>query len=182
MRPDWYVANLHKWYYVPRGCGFLWAAPGRQETLAPLVLSWDIDQGFPASFDWTGTRDPTPWLSIPAAFAFMDRYGEAEVRAHNHRLVRAGAALLASAWGVDITTPEHMTGSMVLVPLPHDLPHPLDEAGRLQLEQDLALKHNVVAAVTCTTASRHYLRVAANIYNDLGDFNRLTQAVDTLRT
>jgi isopenicillin-N epimerase len=26
---DWYVANLHKWYFVPRGCGFLWAAPDR---------------------------------------------------------------------------------------------------------------------------------------------------------
>ena len=45
---DWYVGNLHKWYFAPRGCGFLWAHPDRRERLAPTVLSWDIDKPFHA--------------------------------------------------------------------------------------------------------------------------------------
>ena len=28
---DWYVGNLHKWYFAPRACGFLWAAPAAQD-------------------------------------------------------------------------------------------------------------------------------------------------------
>ena len=87
---DWYVGNLHKWYFAPRGCGFLWAHPDRRERLAPTVLSWDIDKPFPHSFEWTGTRDPSAWLSTPAAFDFMDRFGEANVRKHNHDLVMEG--------------------------------------------------------------------------------------------
>ena len=36
---DWYVANLHKWAFVPRSSGFLWAAPERQATVHPAVIS-----------------------------------------------------------------------------------------------------------------------------------------------
>src|SRR5262249_2998020 len=72
LKADWYVGNLHKWYFVPRGCGFLWAAPGREDRLMPNVLSWDICQAFPSNFAWTGTRDPSNWLVVPAAFDFMD--------------------------------------------------------------------------------------------------------------
>ena len=43
---DWYVANLHKWYFVPRGCGLLWAAPDRRDGLVPNVLSWRSSGNF----------------------------------------------------------------------------------------------------------------------------------------
>ena len=62
---DWYVANLHKWAHAPRSCGVLWAHPNRQAGLHPPVLSWGLDKGFTAEFDWVGTRDPTPWLAAP---------------------------------------------------------------------------------------------------------------------
>ena len=58
LHADWYVANLHKWYFVPRGCGFLWAAAGARTGLLPNVLSSDIAYSFPYNFGWTGTRDP----------------------------------------------------------------------------------------------------------------------------
>src|ERR1700722_1025980 len=85
---DWYVGNLHKWYFVPRGCGFLWAAPERRNGLMPNVLSWDGAYPFPSNFAWTGTRDPSNWLTVPTAFDFMDRFGESAVRQHNHKLIR----------------------------------------------------------------------------------------------
>jgi isopenicillin-N epimerase len=40
LKADWYVGNLHKWYFVPRGCGFLWAAPDREHRLMPNVLAF----------------------------------------------------------------------------------------------------------------------------------------------
>jgi len=101
---DWYVADLRKWYSVPRGCGFLWAAPQRQAGLVPAILSSHASRRFPGSFEWAGTRDPTPWLSIPESFDFMDCLGEDAVRAHNHSLIRDAMALLANAWKVNIGT------------------------------------------------------------------------------
>ena len=36
---DYYVGNLHKWSFAPRGCGFLWVAGQHQANIAPLVTS-----------------------------------------------------------------------------------------------------------------------------------------------
>jgi len=177
LKADWYVGNLHKWYFVPRGCGFLWAAPGREERLMPNVLSWDIGQRFPLNFAWTGTRDPSNWLAVPAAFDFMDRFGESTVRDHNHRLLQDGAAVLADLWGSHVTTPDQMTAAMTLIPAPDGLPYPGTEQGRNRLEIDLRDKHNIVVNPAFAHNSRIWLRMSAQIYNTIEDFQKLGHAV-----
>ena len=144
LNADWYVANLHKWYFVPRGCGFIWAAPGRRSGLRPNVLSWDIDYPFPSNFGWTGTRDPSSWLAIPAAFDFMDRFGESVVRQHNHELIRAAVARLAEMWKFRVTTPDAMTAAMTLVPAPEGLPYPATDEGRARFEVDLKDQYKIM--------------------------------------
>jgi isopenicillin-N epimerase len=67
---DWYVGNCHKWLMAPRGSGFLWASPAKRADTHPLVISHGYAQGFAAEFDWVGTRDPTAWLTVPAAIDF----------------------------------------------------------------------------------------------------------------
>src|SRR4029450_10711320 len=52
---DWYCANLHKWAWAPRSCGILWAAPEQREHLHPAVISWGLDHGMTAEFDFVGT-------------------------------------------------------------------------------------------------------------------------------
>jgi isopenicillin-N epimerase len=178
---DWYVANLHKWYGVPRGCGFLWAAPGREKRLMPAVLSWDLEKDFPLPFSWTGTRDPTPWLSIPAAFDFMDReFTEQGLREHNRRLVMDGGKLLAEAWGTKISTPENMTGSMLIVPMPEDLSYPRTDHDRKRLQEDLS-DAGIITCVPSYDDQRHYLRIAAYAYNRIEDFDRLARQVQSMR-
>jgi isopenicillin-N epimerase len=178
LQADWYVGNLHKWYFAPRGCGFLWADPDRQEGLVPAVLSWDIDKPFPQSFEWTGTRDPSAWLSAPTAFEFMDRFGEAEVRTHNHRLVMEGSRLLARAWDVRLETPESMAAAASLVPLP-ELPgfFPTEE-GRAKIQQML-WEINAIACACLLFEGCLYLRVTAQIYNDIADYEKLARAVSS---
>ena len=85
---DWYAANLHKWAFAPRSCGVLWAAPERRAALHPGVISWGVtNDDWLQEFDWTGTRDPSPWLAAPAGLDFMrDVLGVAAMREHNHRL------------------------------------------------------------------------------------------------
>ena len=77
---DWYTANLHKWACAPRSCGFLWVHPARQAGLHPPVISWGLDLGFTAEFDWVGTRDPSSWLAAPAGIAFLRDLGWDDVR------------------------------------------------------------------------------------------------------
>ena len=182
LKADWYVGNLHKWYFVPRGCGFLWAAPGRESGLMPNVLSWDINQSFPSNFAWTGTRDPSNWLAIPAAFDFMDRLGESAVREHNHRLMRKAAAVLADMWKLPVSTPDTMTAAMTLVRAPDGLPYPTTDAGRGRLEAELKDKHNIVLNPAFAHKGRIWLRITAQIYNELGDYEKLGKIVLALRS
>jgi isopenicillin-N epimerase len=182
LKADWYVGNLHKWNFVPRGCGFLWAAPGQESELLPNVLSWDINQPFPSNFAWTGTRDPSNWLAIPAAFDFMDGLGESAVREHNHHLIKDAVGLLAEMWKVRVSTPDWMTAAMTLVPAPDGLPYPATDEGRGRLEANLKGKHNIVVNPTFAHQGRIWLRISAQIYNDLGDYEKLGKIVLTLRS
>lgn len=181
LKANWYVANLHKWYFVPRGCGFLWAATDSQNGLMPNVLSWDIGYPFPSNFAWTGTRDPSNWLSVPAAFDFMDRFGESAVRQHNHKLIRDATALLADMWGFRVTTPDAMTAAMTLVPAPDGLPYSATDEGRARLEIDLKDKHNIVVNPAYAHEGRIWLRITAQIYNGIEDYKKLGRAVLALK-
>jgi isopenicillin-N epimerase len=177
LQADWYVGNLHKWYFVPRGCGFLWAAAGRRNALMPNVLSWDSNQPFPSNFAWTGTRDPSNWLAVPAAFEFMDSFGEHAVREHNHKLIQDAVAVLADSWHFRVSTPEVMTAAMTLVPAPDRLPYPATEDGRRLLEIDLKEKHRIVVSAAFGHEDRTWLRITAQMYNTIEDYRKLAGAV-----
>ena len=171
---DWYVGNLHKWAWTPRSSGILWAAPARQATLHPPVISWGLDQGFTAEFDTVGTRDPSAHLSAPAALALFDEFGGEGVRRYNHDLVWAGARLLAERWGTPFETPEQMIGAMATVPLPTALGSTREAAQRLRAE---LLYEDGIEVQIHAYRDRLRVRVSAQIYNEPGDFERLASAV-----
>jgi isopenicillin-N epimerase len=178
---DWYAANLHKWAFAPRSCGVLWAAPERRAGLHPAVLSWGVTSGdWLQEFDWPGTRDPSPWLTAPAALDFMhDRLGVAAMREHNHRLAWQGAAALAQRWGREWVTPESMVGCMVTVPLPRRL-GPADEATAQRL-RDVLLAEHAIEAPVIARADSLWARLSLQVYNDESDLERLAHAVERLR-
>ncbi|HEX4955304.1 MAG TPA: aminotransferase class V-fold PLP-dependent enzyme [Thermoanaerobaculia bacterium] len=171
---DWYFGNLHKWGWVPRSSGILWAAPERQASLHPPVISWGLDLGLSAEFDLLGTRDPSAHLAAPAALALMRELGVEAVRAYNHRLAWEGAQLLAERWGSSFETPETMIGTMATVALPARLGGTREEANRLR---DALLFADGIEVQVHATRGRLYVRISAQVYNDLGDVERLAAAV-----
>lgn len=170
---DWYAANLHKWAWSPRSAGILWAAPARQEGLHPPVISWGHGDGFTAEFDWTGTRDPSPWLAAPAGFALMEEWGVEAIRDWNHRLAWEGARRLAARWGVEFATPESMIGVMASVPLPGAGGTP-EDAKRLR---DALLFDERIEIPVHAAHGRLSMRVSAQVYVEPADLDRLAAAV-----
>src|SRR5690606_5671140 len=96
---DWYVGNCHKWLMAPKGAGLLWVAPQRQAGLHPAVISHGFGQGMAKEFGWTGTRDPSAWLAVPAALDFLEALGPDCGRTYMKELAARAAGLLAAAWG-----------------------------------------------------------------------------------
>jgi isopenicillin-N epimerase len=171
---DWYTANMHKWAMAPRPCGVLWAAPGRQEGLHPPVVSWGLDQGMLAEFDWVGTRDPTPWLAAPDGIAFMEAFGVEAMQDYNHALVLEAARMLAERWGTAFESDPGMIGTMASVPLPAALGGDEAEADALR---DALWFEDRIEVHMARRDGRLWVRLSAQIYNELADYERLAVAV-----
>ncbi len=177
---DWYVANLHKWAFAPRGCAVLWATPERQEGLRPPVTSWGFEQGFQKEFEWVPTYDPTAYLSAPEGIAFLRDLGVEAVQTYNHDLAWQGGQRLAERWGTaaDLTTPESMIGTMITVPLPQSLGSIRDDAVAVK---DALLYEDHIEVNPFAHGGRLWVRLAAQVYNEMADFDRLGAAIDRRR-
>jgi isopenicillin-N epimerase len=171
---DWYVGNLHKWAWTPRSCGILWAPPERHAGLHPPVVSWGLDQGFTAEFDWPGTRDPSAALAAPAALAFMRELGVDAVQGYDHALAWRAGQLLGARWGVPVVQDEAQIGTMITVPLPERAGGNREDAARLR---DALLFDDHVEVQLHAFRDRLWVRVSAQIYNDETDVERLGAAV-----
>jgi isopenicillin-N epimerase len=174
LEADWVSGNAHKWLFAPKGRALLWAAKAAQQTLHPTVISHGFEQGFTNEFDWTGTRDPTAWLSVPSALAFYRSMGDGALRARNHALAVAAAGLLAERWGTEVGAPAAMLGSMAVVRLPGR--HPATPTAAQEVHDRLWQKYHIEVPVM-SLGSALWARISAHIYNDLEDYERFAAAV-----
>ncbi|MFV0307356.1 MAG: aminotransferase class V-fold PLP-dependent enzyme [Desertimonas sp.] len=172
---DWYTANLHKWAWTPRSCGVLWCAPDHQATLHPPVVSWGLDLGMTAEFDFPGTRDISPYLAAPFAIDLLHAEGLDDLYAYNHELVWWAGQHLAERWGTTLASPREMTGSMVSVELPAAL-----GAGAAAQAVRGALDAQDIEVGVYERGDRLTVRVSAQIYCDRDDIERLADAVRVL--
>ena len=171
---DFYVGNLHKWLYAPKGCAVLFMASAHRERVHPVVISHGYGDGLAAEFDWVGTRDLSAWLSAPSAVRFLEALGPERVRGWNHGLRREGAALLCSTWGTQAPAPDQMLAALATLDPPCRIPGDVDSAAAV--ERALFARHKIVVPVV-PFGDRSWIRISAQIFNDLEDYERLARAI-----
>ncbi|MBV8836309.1 MAG: aminotransferase class V-fold PLP-dependent enzyme [Alphaproteobacteria bacterium] len=169
---DYYVANLHKWLFVPRGCAVLWAPKARQDGLQPLTISHGYGQGFLAEFDWTGTRDLSGWLCAPEGIAAHRRLGAERLMERNRAFAREMATMLARRFGTGLAAPLDMFAAMAVVRLP-DSPRDF-----LEVTAWLRETHRIEAPVWRIDGAL-WVRIGAQAYNEPADYERLAAAIES---
>ena len=167
---DWYVGNLHKWAFAAKGTAIVWCAPQHRASLHPVTISHDLGRGFPAEFDWTGTRDNAAWLAAPAALDYLDGLDAIALRAHNDALAAEAGATIAAAWGTETAASPAFSAAMASVRLPGSEGLGRDDAHRLAAR--LSEEHRITVAVMAL-AGALWVRVSAQIYNEIADYRRL---------
>lgn len=174
---DAYAANLHKWAFAPRSSAILWLAPEHRAHVHPPVVSWGAGLGWHAEFDWTGTRDPTPWLCAPDGFAFLDDVlgGREALWSYTHALAWRSTTRLAARWNLPWTTARERVGSMVTIPLPRAVGGSVAEATALK---DWLLFERRIEAQVLAIDGAPWLRLSAQAYVEDADVDRLADAVD----
>ena len=81
LQPDIYVGACHKWLLCPKGVSFLYVDKKLQNHIDPLIISWGYESEYPVEHSkfqvhhyWQGTRDVSPFLTIPDAIQFRKDY------------------------------------------------------------------------------------------------------------
>jgi isopenicillin-N epimerase len=166
---DWYTGNCHKWVCAPKGCAFLWTSPARQGDTHPTVISHGFGRGYLQEFDWTGTRDPSAFLSIGAALDFHEALGGAALRRRNIALAAEAASLVARRLNTETIVAEP-GGAMRLVRLPVG---PDTQA----LAMRAALLRAGTDAPVHAIGGGLWLRLSAFAYNEMEDYARLADIV-----
>jgi isopenicillin-N epimerase len=189
----YWTGNGHKWLCAPKGSAVLWVRTDRRDSIHPLVVSHGANEvlkdrsRFRAEFDWVGTSDPTPFLSLPTAIDWMAATATGDggwpaVMAANHAVALVGRDLIASALGVPPPAPDSMIGSMAALPIPgiHD------DAAAEALSQRLAVEDAIqvpiggwpVRAARRGEDPEHVLiRISPQRYNEPSDYERLADAL-----
>jgi isopenicillin-N epimerase len=177
-----YAGNAHKWLCAPKGSAFLHARRDRQGSLHPTAIShgFSPEAGparFRAEFDWTGTCDPTPWLAIPAALAFVGSLlpgGWPEVMARNRALALEARGILLEALDVTCPAPAGMIGSLASVPLPAPRRGaPADGIGPEALSEWFRARGVETWLYPWRSPGESLVRVSAQLYNRRDEYVRL---------
>ncbi len=199
---DFYCASLHKWLSAPFGSGFLYVRRDWQQKLKPHLVSWGRSLGGRPSrwqdcLNWLGTRDPAPFLAVPAAIEFLERYGLEAFRQQTHDLACYARSRLEESLGQAAVLPDSRDwyGSMIAVPLPERFNKLKGEATGSNVEHKISRKpppnaihplqdalfhrHQIETLVTESHGQR-YLRISCHLYNSVSDIDALMDALKRL--
>ena len=183
---DFYAGNCHKWMMAPKGSAFLHARPEVQGLLNPLVIShgWtaqsrDADakgafgnSPFIDEIEVQGTRDPAPWLTIPAALDYRRDNDWVSVQAHCQALAQDTARRLGVLTGLEpLSAPQFCAPQMVAMPLP--------ECDTEQLKLDLIERYNIEIPVF-KWRDRCIARLSVQGYNGKAQMDLLISALTDL--
>jgi len=188
---DYYVGNCHKWLCAPKGAGFLQVARAHRDEVHPQVVSLGYRSprkdrsAFLVEFGWSGTNDPTAFLTVPFAIRYVGSLhpeGWTRIRARNHAIMVEAVGKLSHALGVEPWQKDTWYGSMVALPLP-DREDAEPCPPRLDALQDRLFEgHGIeVPVVTWPRHPKRLIRLSAHLYNTVEDFEALANALRALR-
>ncbi len=195
LQAAYWTGNGHKWLCAPKGSAVLHVRKDARKRIRPLVVSHGANDErtdrtrFRLGFDWMGTGDPTPYLSMPAAIRFvggLHEDGWSGLMAANSTMAREGRDRICAALEVAAPAPDTMLGAMAAIPLPDVAP---TEAAARRLQATLVDEDRIEVPVLAFPVraaippgggpSQILVRISAQRYNRPEEYERLAERLAT---
>ncbi|KAI7860088.1 pyridoxal phosphate-dependent transferase [Circinella umbellata] len=189
--PDFFVSNLHKWAFCPRGSAFLYVPKRNQGLIHPSVINYAY-QGektqnaaatFEAEFAWPGTVNFSSFLCINAALDFRKSLGGEEIiQKYCNDLARQGGKLVADTLGTEVleNCDKTLTVAMTNIRLPFENKRNLSDAKIINTLIDKCIyEHNTICS-PYKHNDKWFIRLSAQVYNDLNDFEYFAKEIEQI--
>ena len=167
---------------APKGSAFLYTRKECQELIDPLVVSWGWDPDwayatgirYQDNLQWYGTIDPSAYLSVPAAFDFLDEHNWEQIRSNCHEMLIETLNRIQGLTGLAFEYPpdERFMHQMGIAPLPRLKDH-------RKLQKTLWDAHRIEVPII-EWNERHFVRVSIQGYNSQQDIETLLMALQEL--
>jgi isopenicillin-N epimerase len=184
---DFYGSNCHKWLLAPSGSGFLYFAPGNEDQLQPMQVSWgyhherakpDEPDEFGTTprlraLEFEGTRDPCPWLGVPAAIDFQAQIGWERIRERCVELSAFVRRRLTGLCDMSLETPNNpvLHGRLTAFRLPSGIDPVVLRSG---------LWERRIEAPVVERPDKLMLRVSTHFYNTEQEIEHLASVLPEL--
>ncbi|ODQ78985.1 hypothetical protein BABINDRAFT_171826 [Babjeviella inositovora NRRL Y-12698] len=183
IKPDFFVSNLHKWLFVPRGCALLYVDRKHHrkvhtfpishsyldddvELLPELEATRLVDR-----FVFTGTNCYASIATVPFAIKFRRDVcgGEEAIFQYCHELAKQAGIMVAERWGTSyLDNDDHsLITAMVNVEVPLRGQFFLEFKEFVELE---AVEKYGTYVQSCAHNGKVYVRFSCQIYNELSDY------------
>ncbi|ORY28005.1 pyridoxal phosphate-dependent transferase [Naematelia encephala] len=194
---DFWVSNCHKWLLSHRGGSVMYVPLKNQHLIRssfPTGAGYESAKyptegisrpwSFVKQYEWNGTVDWTPFMSIKTALEFREHIGgEDRIMEYCHSVAVQGGKKLAKRWGTLIMENEEgtLTAAMVNVELP-DVPTPKDIPEvllQLRYFEDGLFAGNCYAA-PYRHDDKWWARFSVQVWNELGDFDKVGDVLEKI--
>ncbi|HEY5731154.1 MAG TPA: aminotransferase class V-fold PLP-dependent enzyme [Anaerolineales bacterium] len=178
---DVVFGNCHKWMLGAKGSAFLYVKHELQRLIEPLIVSWGYNptpetasgSHFIDLFQWTGTKDPSSALTVPAAIQFMQDHDWDNVRIGCHTLLRNTIEQICNLTGIPSLYPldSDLYSQMAIAPLP---------SSNLAVLKNRMYDEYKVEVPLIQWQDRQFVRVSIQAYNTQEDVDVLLIALRAL--
>ncbi|MCF6240760.1 MAG: aminotransferase class V-fold PLP-dependent enzyme [Bacteroidales bacterium] len=177
---DFYTGNCYKWLFAPKGAAFLYARKSKQDLLKPFLISWGRKEFFSNSpfideFEYQGTRDLAPFLTVPAGIEFHKEYSTYPVKQNIRKMLEYTKNELSKIFNTKAIIEEIPENIQMYA---HPLPQKIN--GKL-LKTKLYDEYKIELPVS-TQNNVEYLRISLQIFNNKSELDILFARLKYLLT
>ena len=180
------TSNAHKWLCAPKGSAFLFVRRDRQDTIHPLTISHGMTfplgdtTRFRHEFDWTGTRDPSSWCTLPFVIEHISSIYEGgweAIMKRNRYVTLEARSLLCEKLGIQPPCPDSMISTIATLILPNSgyAGIPLHEPDPLHSRLlELGIQ---IPVWSWPSPEGRYIRISAHLHNCLEQYEYLAEVL-----